>query len=133
MMTIDQIKSAKLPQLHALYAELYGKPTVNRNKQRLVKKLAAEVARRAPAKEKPAKGSKRSKRTPEDVGIGRVLHHKMRDGAVHECQVVAEGFKVGDKVYDSLGAAALGASGQQWNGDLFWGLKPYPKHKKAAK
>ncbi len=141
MKTIEEMTTK---ELQAFYAEVYDKPTTNRNAKRLRVKLAPYLATRklhvAKAVERAAtkgrakvtKKKAAADHTPKSIGIGRVLTHQFRGANPHvvKCTVVEEGFKVGRVVYTSLGAAAKAASGQQWNGVLFWGLAPFPKHRK---
>ena len=80
---------------------------------------------------KPAKTSTCTLHTPESIGIGKTLKHAFKDARKPvECRVVKTGFSHKGTVYKSLGEAAKAASGQTWNGMLFWGLAEFPKHKK---
>ncbi len=53
---------------------------------------------------------------------GTVLRREYR-GRVLECRVLEHGFEFDGDVYRSLSGAARAATGVNWNGKTFWGLK----------
>lgn len=154
-----EFRDMKLKELQTEYEKYYGKPTKNRNRKALAKKLGKDKATRehlcevlethlppdepkpeSPRESKMKKLPKKlvsgvhAKHTPRSIGLGKILMHKYRDKRKPvKCTVVKDGFSTGGKIYSSLGEAAKAVSGQAWNGMLFWGLAPFPEHKKANK
>lgn len=59
------------------------------------------------------------------VGIGGFLKRELRDGTVVRAKVVADGYRYKGKLYDSPSAVAKVATGTDWDGYLFFRLKPY--------
>ena len=57
-----------------------------------------------------------------ELGVGARLRREWR-GVVFEVVVESDGFRLGDKIYPSLSAAATAIAGSRWNGPRFFGLR----------
>lgn len=76
-------------------------------------RIAAQVGALRPATDAEAG-------TPVEVGT--VLTRRFK-GVEHRVEVLADGFRHGDRTYRSLSAVARAITGTSWNGRLFFGLK----------
>ena len=141
-----------LAQLQRKHVELFGDETRTKNKVFLKKKLAFRIQERAEggvspetkvrlqelapallperkeAKQRPVKAQAakppqastpaRDPRLPE---AGTLLHRDYQ-GAAHEVEVMAQGFRYHGQVHKSLSSIAKIITGTNWNGFLFFGL-----------
>lgn len=144
LLEIAALQKMNVHQLREKYLEVFGEATTSRNKDYLFKRLAyrlqekrygglttrarARVAELAPIATVRRQFDKETlaelpglKRDPRLPGPGTVLR-RAHSGAVHEVQVLKDGFEYGGQVYRSLSEIARKITGTRWNGFGFFGL-----------
>ena len=156
-MTPKKIKAATTKELQAIYKEMTGKPTTNRNAKALRARLLGMLAERKKSKRtapKPARAEKRASRPHADsetrrlfskLAPGQTLSHRFRSGSGGyfelSCTVKTppglDG-KGGEFIYDGKSYStprevidAMGAP--KWHPALFFKLREYWPHKSRVK
>jgi hypothetical protein len=138
LVALNDLRRLSTGELREKYAKVFGEATNSRNRDYLLRKLAAEMQRAsddsspAPEDQRPLErasvrrqrqGASRDPRLPPP---GTVLE-RPHDGRVVRAIVLEGGFEYAGKTYGSLSAVARAATGTRWDGLLFFRLKPYAK------
>ena len=151
---IRDLRQMTVAQLQEKHLELYGAETRSRHKDQLFKRLAwriqeleygglserakrraLEIANDLDARIHPPRRSNASAEAAHEVlpvrtgqsgpqpSPGTILTREYR-GEVHQVTVLEQGCEYNGKVYRSLSGIAKEITGTQWNGKVFFGLKP---------
>jgi len=151
---IRDLRQMTVAQLQEKHLELYGAETRSRHKDQLFKRLAwriqeleygglserakrraLEIANDLDARILPPRRSNTAAETAQEVlpvrtghsgpqpAPGTILTREYR-GEVHQVTVLEQGCEYNGKVYRSLSGIAKEITGTQWNGKVFFGLKP---------
>jgi hypothetical protein len=137
LVAVNALRRLSTGELREKYAEVFGEPTSSRNRDYLLRKIAAELQgpcddtppvteESSDAKPAPASAPRRrpsGARDPRLPPPGTVLE-RAHDGSVVRVTVLEDGFEYGGQTYRSLSAVARAATGTAWNGLLFFRLIP---------
>ena len=134
--SLAMLETLPLPRLRAFWQERWGEPPAYRTRDQMVRaaawKLQADAFGGFTAKirndlrdlgERFAADRTFSPVSAASLMPGTTLLREW-GGKRHEVAVVEEGFLYDGKPFKSLSAVALAITGTQWNGLVFFGVKP---------
>jgi len=126
-----------MPELKALWQELYGRPAPPYNRRFLESRLAyriqelafgglrPETVQRLETLGEELDGNQgpRRKRSRDDRPIAGTRLVREWQGVEHTVTVTVAGYEWQGRPYKSLSAVARAITGTQWSGPMFFGLK----------